>query len=316
MLLLVHLVRMIFVKVQGITNGLRCFAEVPRLPARTNPRHLEIHTAVVMATSILLPRLFLLIFGVLSTNVLGHFMNYGHYAPRAPGTLLLNMLIKDEAGHLDRVLPKWAKIIDYWIIGVDDQNTDDSPEIIMKHLSHIPGEIVIVNFDGMGPTWTKLVEHGIEHYPNATHGIVADADFMPMQDTLDKFQLDTRCSKHMYTIYTEDHQHNRKMDWIYRNIPGARVNRRVHQTVEVPELPNQEVFQTLIDLNIEERTGGYQDRSGNKMKRYIEWLEKDLVDWGEDDTRTLYYLGYSNFDIFLNNKGKTRFCNYPMIYDD
>ena len=63
---------------------------------------------------------------------------------RPPGTLLLNMLIKNEAEHLDRTLPKWAKVIDYWIIGVDDANTDNSPEIIQKHLGHIPGEIVIV----------------------------------------------------------------------------------------------------------------------------------------------------------------------------
>jgi tetratricopeptide (TPR) repeat protein len=235
---------------------------------------------------------------LLVVRALGEF-NY--YDPRPPGTLLLNMLIKNEAEHLERTLPRWAKIIDYWIIGVDDANTDESPEIIKKYLGHIPGEIVIVNFDGMGPTWTQLVKHGLKHYPNATHGIIADADFMPMQDTLDKYQLDIRCSKHMYTIYTEDHQHNRKMDWIYRNIEGAEVKRRVHQTLEVPALPNQEVFQTLIDLNIEEREGGYQDRSGNKMRRYIDWLKKDLLEY-PDDPRTLYYLGYSHFDIFLNNK--------------
>lgn len=40
----------------------------------------------------------------------------------------------------------------------------------MKHLGHIPGEIVVVHFDGMGPTWTKLVERGVEKFPQATHG--------------------------------------------------------------------------------------------------------------------------------------------------
>lgn len=34
--------------------------------------------------------------------------------------------------------------IDYWIIGVDDANTDSSPQVIMKHLGHIPGKIVTV----------------------------------------------------------------------------------------------------------------------------------------------------------------------------
>ena len=68
--------------------------------------------------------------------------------------------------------------------------------------------MVVVEFDGMGPTWSKLVEVGIERYtnfirrmfqplspaanfstvryPNASHGIIADADFAPMLSTLDK----------------------------------------------------------------------------------------------------------------------------------
>jgi hypothetical protein len=52
------------------------------------------------------------------------------------------MLIKNEAFHLERSLPKWAPLIDYWIIGVDDKNTDNSEEIIDKYLGHIPGQKV------------------------------------------------------------------------------------------------------------------------------------------------------------------------------
>jgi hypothetical protein len=37
---------------------------------------------------------------------------------RQPGKLLLNMLIKNEAEHLERSLPKWAPLIDYWIVGI------------------------------------------------------------------------------------------------------------------------------------------------------------------------------------------------------
>ena len=59
----------------------------------------------------------------------------------------------------------------------------------------------------------------------------------------------------MYTIYTQDHLNQRYMDWIYRNIPGAKVKRRTHQVVEVPPFPHQEVFQTLINLPVSERTG-------------------------------------------------------------
>ncbi len=105
----------------------------------------------------------------------------------------------------------------------------------------------------------------------------------------------------MYTIWTEDHRNERKMDWIYRNVHGAHVARRTHQILEVPEFEDQEVFQTLVDLHIDEREGGYQDRTPGKMQRYIGFLEKDLEEW-PNDTRSMYYLGYAHLDIFLKNK--------------
>ena len=68
----------------------------------------------------------------------------------------------------------------------------------------------------------------------------------------------------------------RNMDWIYRNIPGAKVERRTHQSLSVPEQPGQSIYQTLIDLEVQEYEGGYQDRTGNKSARYLQWLHKDL----------------------------------------
>ncbi|KAJ1478465.1 hypothetical protein T484DRAFT_1817448, partial [Baffinella frigidus] len=128
----------------------------------------------------------------------------GAQEQRQPGTLLLNMLIKNEAEHLSRSLPKWAPLIDYWIVGIDANNTDNSEEIIRKHLGHLPGETVVVEFDGMGPTWTILVQRGLAAFPEATHGIIADADFTPTITSLDKMQLRRECSKHMYKIRSPD----------------------------------------------------------------------------------------------------------------
>jgi hypothetical protein len=88
---------------------------------------------------------------------------------RPPGTFLLNMLVMNEEAHLTRTLPAWAKVIDYWIIGVDVKNTDNSEAIIKKYLGHLPGMIALVEgFDGHGPTWTTLVELGVKHFPGAT----------------------------------------------------------------------------------------------------------------------------------------------------
>ena len=180
---------------------------------------------------------------------------------------------------------------------MDDANSDDSEAVILRHLSHLPGRIVPVHFTGMGPTWTQLVHAGLLHYPQATHGIIADADFAPMSPVLDGYELDVRCSKHLYTVWTEDHLTSRRMDWIYRNLHGVRVERRTHQILTAPELPDQEVFQTLVSLDVDERTGGFQDRSGAKDARYIHWLELDLLDY-PNDPRTLYYLAYAHLNLY------------------
>ena len=226
---------------------------------------------------------------------------------RPPGTLLLNMLSKNEAEHFRRTLPVWAKIIDYWVIGIDELTTDDSVAVVHEILGHIPGKIVTIRgFDGMGPSWSELVRAGYESFPQATHGIVADADFAPLNAAaFDKNELDIRASKLSYTMSTENHQHHRALDWIYRNVKGAHVARRTHQQVKVPSLPDQATHGDAYRLHVnslpcDERTGGFQDRTGSSKKwsRYTGWLLKDLQEF-PDDTRSVYYTAHASFDHFL-----------------
>lgn len=233
----------------------------------------------------------------------------------APGTLILTMLVKDEEVHLERSLPEWAKLADYWVIGIDDANTDSSPEVVRRHLGHIPGRLVTIKFDGMGPSWTELVEEGLRSFPQATHGILADADFTPL-NSFDKRQLDRRCAKHMFTIQSSDST-LRRMDWVYRNVPGVKVLRRTHQMLKAPEGAGEEcpalddsgkhATQTMLDLVVREYPGGYQDRTPGKQQRYISWLAKDLEEDSEDSQlqgRTLYYLGMAHIDVYLQS-GRT-----------
>jgi hypothetical protein len=198
------------------------------------------------------------------------------------------MLIKNEAEHLRRTLPKWAEIVDYWLVGVDDANTDESVDIINQYLGHLPGEIVTVHFDGMGPTWSQVMEVGINKYPEADFGVLADADHEPAGQW-DKTLLDPTCSRMYYTIWMSDRGTKRTLDWMYRNIPGAKVHRRTHQYLMVPSIPNQaqyacwsyvyelsvycfrfvsltffSIFLPSRNFEMTEQTGGYQDRSGKK----------------------------------------------------
>jgi hypothetical protein len=78
----------------------------------------------------------------------------------------------------------------------------------------------------------------------------------------------------------------------------AQVHRRTHQYLEVPKTsPTQAVYSCWSNFEIEERQGGYQDRSGKKNENYIRFLEADLRDLGEDG-RSLFYLGHAHLGLF------------------
>jgi hypothetical protein len=58
----------------------------------------------------------------------------------------------------------------------------------------------------------------------------------------------------------------------------------------------------LRALMVEERLGGYGDRTGNKHGRYVAWLELDLAD-APDDARTLFYLASAYGGRFIELGG-------------
>jgi hypothetical protein len=91
---------------------------------------------------------------------------------RPPGKFLLNMLVMNEAAHLTRTLPQWAKVIDYWIIGVDEKNTDNSYEIIKKYLGHLPGEIALVSTGGSRTLHGRKQQHDADAMPRIRSSIV------------------------------------------------------------------------------------------------------------------------------------------------
>ena len=154
----------------------------------------------------------------------------------------------------------------------------------------------------MGTTWSVLVNKGVELYPQATHGIMADADFCPLQTKFDKRELKLTEWKHTFTVKEHKTGNTRTLDWIYRNKPGVKVTRRTHQTIEVPvEGDQQLVAASTVSLLVEERQGGYQDRSGKKHERYLAFLEADLLDY-PNDPRTLLYLGNAHYEIFTAHR--------------
>ena len=170
----------------------------------------------------------------------------------------------------------------------------------------------------MGPTWTKLTDKGWELFPEGTHGIVADADYVPtdrMVANFNKYDLDINANKLLYKLWNDPNAVSdvRKMDWIYRNMPGVKVTRRVHQTVTVPSFFNSNSIRVeeAHSVDILELGGGYQLRtlsSRGRNMRYIALLEQDLLDI-PNDTRTLYYLADSHRGVFMAGYNDSECCS-------
>lgn len=218
-------------------------------------------------------------------------------------SLVLVMLVKDEAVHLQRTLPRWKSIIDFWVIGLDEDTSDDSASVIESSLSGTPGEIVKISFDGMGPSWSKVMKRAFELFPEASHGICADADFSPVMLQFDKSELDMGCSKQSFQVLSPERGDHRYIDWIYRNIEGAQMTKRVHQRLYVPAT-NLKCSRSTVKLFVEESSGGFQDRSGDKPERYRDWLLKDLED-DPNDAKTVFYIAQSYLDVFRSKPDDT-----------
>lgn len=179
-----------------------------------------------------------------------------------------------------------------------------------------------VHFDGMGPTWTKLAEKAWEAFPEGTHGIIADADYAPARRMLggnfDKMDLDIGANKILYNLWSDAAAVSdvRRMDWIFRNMPGVRIERRVHQTLRVPPFAGAGGGITVGEsktMHIHELGGGYQLRtmSGRgRNYRYIKLLMQDLEEL-PDDPRTLYYIADSHRGVFMAGYDTSAWVDAP-----
>lgn len=75
----------------------------------------------------------------------------------AEQTLCLNMIVKNEAHIICRCLDSVKEIIDYWVI-VDTGSTDDTQDIIRRHLKDIPGELHSREWKNWGATRSEAFD--------------------------------------------------------------------------------------------------------------------------------------------------------------
>jgi len=90
-------------------------------------------------------------------------------------SICLNMVVKDEAPVIQRVLASVKPWIDSWCI-VDTGSTDNTPDLIQKALRGLPGELLYRPWVNFAHNRSEAIDLAKERYPSADYLLFIDAD--------------------------------------------------------------------------------------------------------------------------------------------
>ena len=90
-------------------------------------------------------------------------------------TLCLSMIVKNEEKLIRKCLESVKPYIDYWVIGIDIDSTDDTEKIIYEVLGDIPGELHHDEWRGFGFNRTLCLRRAASR---ADYVFRCDADFV------------------------------------------------------------------------------------------------------------------------------------------
>ncbi len=112
--------------------------------------------------------------------------------PTSP-TLVMCMSLLDEESNLRLNLPLWKDVVDAYVFGIDDRTEDNTVKAIVALLpSSVPREVVYFQFDdgGFSSARNIVLRTAWAKFSWVSHIIMADPDWRPKLNTVDKSQLD------------------------------------------------------------------------------------------------------------------------------
>ena len=90
------------------------------------------------------------------------------------------MMCRDEEINLKSNLKHWLNIVDFFIFLIDKRTIDNSIKTIQETLIDTKiYRIIMYDFDGFGNARTLSLTEAWNHFPHATHVLIADPDWMP-----------------------------------------------------------------------------------------------------------------------------------------
>jgi hypothetical protein len=216
-------------------------------------------------------------------------------------------MVRDEAHNLRHNLPLWGPgFFDAYVIAVDSRTVDDTRSVLDEILpAHVPRHIFDYTFDGFGPARTLVFSKAWEHFPDISHVLVADPDWRPNANLINKADLDFFHDSYQIKIWDRNGLTTRYCNWLMRHQPGLRYDYYVHELLRFPDggpvfetqkITAWEVAEAESDHSWHQTVGhGAKKGASRTYKRFlfdIALLEREQAsEQYRDSPHTLYYLG-------------------------
>lgn len=215
-------------------------------------------------------------------------------------SVVVTMICRNEAVNFRSNLRLWFPVVDYFTFIMDSRNSDDSEQVIDSILKEGNKQYIIEKheFVGFGKARTTSLDAAWRHFPKASHVIIADPDWRPRADTLDKAQLIAANSEvFRFTVYDRNKITTRRIDWMLRHRQGLKMRYHLH---EVLDIGYYSWTDTAWEIDEIEQEGTWHNEEGHvtsfAAKRYkfdLDMLKKDQ-DMYQNDSHVDYYLGVTH----------------------
>jgi len=221
-------------------------------------------------------------------------------------SLVLALMVRDEAANIRANLPAWSAVADAVVCGIDDRTSDETARAVVEGAPNIPKWVFYFTFDGFGKSRTFVFYEAWRKFSNVSHVLILDPDWV--METAPMADLDFIHRSYLFVIRDRNGLTTRVASWLTRHQKGLKFERRLHEQLVYPDPPGdygpftpatlkqKRANWVASEVEVKGRESWHTSNNGHSMshKRYLfdlDLLEKDLIDLGEGDANTLYYLG-------------------------
>lgn len=158
----------------------------------------------------------------------------GDPSAAAAPSLLLALMVRDEAANLRANLPRFAGVADAVCCGIDDRSADGSARAVAEALPAVPRWVFYFTFAGFGAGRTRVFAESWRRFPRVTHVLALDPDWEPLE--MLKAQLDFAHSTFLFKVVDRNGLTTRTMNWLVRHERGLVFDHALHEQLVQPEL--------------------------------------------------------------------------------